>query len=440
LTPDEGGSGGGQAIIDVLELPTENINENVFYRVPSGSLVINQVVQNSYTVYCVNTLPESGDPATNLDQTQGWVYYNLSDGNLYGYVDDMLSAGLGVPAGWYEASILLGALGFGYSGVIRDILDDPNDSTFRLLLEYISYSYKEGKWTSNKTIGWAGTGPSAEKFNHPGNKALGSCSHAEGFYSHAEGDCSHAEGTTSYAKGDSSHTEGSETYAEGHCSHAEGIFSHAEGNRSHAEGDSTHAVGDSSHAEGNETYAKGYAAHAEGDYSRAEGYASHVEGNHSHAEGDSTHAEGLHSHAFGRSQHVQGEYNISDPNASHDDWWQRGLYAHIVGNGTSDEGRSNAHTLDWDGNAWFAGEVYVGSTSGTHEDEGKKKLATEEFVLNNSSGGSVDAVLYTEQALLEEQKVQARKNIGVDNAPRYFAVNAFNVGDNVLTAEMIGTA
>jgi hypothetical protein len=42
--------------------------------------------------------------------------------------------------------------------------------------------------------------------------------------------------------------------------------------------------------------------------------------------------------------------------------------------------------LDWNGNAWFQGDVYVSSTSGTNKDEGSKKLATEEFVLNNSSG------------------------------------------------------
>jgi hypothetical protein len=203
----------------------------------TGSLVINQLVQNNYTVYCVNELPEIGKPATNLEQTQGWVYYNVSDEILYGYVDDMLSAGLGAPVDWYEASILLDALGFEYSGVISNVLDDPGDGTFRLLLEYVLYFYKEGKWTSNKTIGWAGTGPSAEIFNHPSNKALGDASHAEGLSSYAEGFCSHAEGSSSIAGGSASHAEGSNSLAKGNFSHAEGLSSCAFGRSQHVQGE-----------------------------------------------------------------------------------------------------------------------------------------------------------------------------------------------------------
>jgi hypothetical protein len=375
----EGGSGGGgAAIIDVVELPTENIDENKFYRVLSGRLVFNQYIHNSYTVYCVNTLPESGEPATNLDQTQGWVYYNVSDGNLYGYVDSMLSAGLGVPAGWYEISILLGALGFGYAGVITDILDDPKDNSFRLLLEYVLHSYKGGKWTSHKTIGWVGTGISAEVFNNPFNIASGESSHAEGSYSHADGHSSHAEGDSSHAEGSYSHAEGCSSHAEGYSSHAEGCSSHAEGYSSHAEGDSSHAEGSYSHAEGCSSHAEGSSSHAEGSYSHAEGFASHAEGSWSHAEGSWSHAEGNYSHAVGRSQHVQGEYNIVDPDYNPELPAVRAKYAHIVGNGTGEDNRSNAHTLDWEGNAWFQGNVYIGGTG--QDDPNAKELATKEYV------------------------------------------------------------
>ena len=137
-------AGGGSAIIDVTELPTEGASESSFYRLLTGTLVYNQYTQDTYVCYCVETLPESGEPATNLDQTQGNVYYNLSDGELYGYVDDMLSMGLGVPAGWYPANTLLGALGYSYSGTITDIEDDPEDDAFRLLLTYTYHIYKDG--------------------------------------------------------------------------------------------------------------------------------------------------------------------------------------------------------------------------------------------------------------------------------------------------------
>lgn len=73
-------------------------------------------------------------------------------------------------------------------------------------------------------------------------------------------------------------------------------------------------------------------------------------------------------------------------------------YIHIIGNakyalvneygemiGVHDDHRSNAHTVDWSGNAWYAGDVYVGSTSGINKDGGSKKLATEDFVLENAS-------------------------------------------------------
>ena len=302
----EGGS--GAAIIDVVELPTGYVNEQAFYRVLSGSLVYNQHLQNAYTIYCVETLPETGLPATNVDQTEGNVYYNVADGAAYGYVDDMLSAALSVPSGWYPAATLLGALGFEYAGVITNIIDDPMDGKFRLLLEYVVYSYKNDNWTSHKTIGRAGTGRSAEIFNHPTN------------------------------------------LASGHSSHAEGVNTTASGGYSHAEGMDTTASGSQSHAEGNNTTASGdYGSHAEGVNTTASGnYGSHAEGYSTIASGPSSHAEGHHTKAIGENQHVQGKYNIEDPDSK---------YAHIVGNGKYDISRSNAHTLDWEGNAWYAGTV-----------------------------------------------------------------------------------
>jgi hypothetical protein len=138
---DVGVSGG---ILDVHKLPTENIKTNVFYRLLSGSLVFNGYVQEMYILHCVENLPEIGLPATNPDQSGGNVYYKTSNGEAYGYVDAMLSAGMGVPEGWYDASTLLNALGFSYSGTITDIYDDPCDDSFRILLSSDFYIYQDG--------------------------------------------------------------------------------------------------------------------------------------------------------------------------------------------------------------------------------------------------------------------------------------------------------
>ena len=106
----------------------------------------------------------------------------------------------------------------------------------------------------------------------------------------------------------------------------------------------------------------------------------HAEGKMTRAIGNQSHSEGLKTIATANEQHVQGRLNLIDT---------ENKYAHIVGNGQEHDDndpllytntRSNAHTLDWDGNAWFAGDIYIGSTSGKNKDEGSQKLATEEYV------------------------------------------------------------
>jgi hypothetical protein len=204
-------------------------------------------------------------------------------------------------------------------------------------LEYVIYSYKDGKWTSNKTIGWVGDGDGAEVFNLPWNKAYGAASHAEG-------------------RGTIAGVEGDVTYGQ------------------HAEGDGTRALGEASHAEGCRTEARGEYSHAEGDHSYAEGYASHAEGSYTYAIGAGSLAEGDSTIARGDYSHAQGKYNIEDT---------ENKYAHIVGNGTDYDARSNAHTLDWNGVAWFAGDVKVGGTG--QDDPNAKSLLD---AINNTGGGS----------------------------------------------------
>ena len=214
---------------------------------------------------------------------------------------------------------------------------------------------------------------------------------------------SHAEGNNTTASGDSSHAEGSGTTASDYYSHAEGDNTTASGNSSHAEGTNTTASGANSHAEGSSITASGYSSHAEGSGTTASGYSSHTEGTGTIASGDYSHAEGAGTIVSGNYSHAQGRYNIKDTS---------NIYADIIGNGTNYTARSNAATVDWEGNAWFAGDVYTGSTSGTNKDDGSKKLATEEYV---NSSIAANSVLYTAQSLTEEQKEQARKNIGAQD-------------------------
>lgn len=214
-----------------------------------------------------------------------------------------------------------------------------------------------------------------------GTKASGNPSHAEGYnttasgnISHAEGanttaseSCSHAEGDSTVASGTSSHAEGSTTTASGSVSHAEGSSTKATAATTHAEGDGTTASGPVSHAEGNRTTASGTSSHSEGDYTTASGQVSHAEGESTTASGNYSHAEGEGTIAAGKNQHTQGKYNIEDTNSK---------YAFIIGNGTSDSNRSNAFAVDWNG------KIYVnGDTNG--------------FDLSKSVGKNVEGTEYT---------------------------------------------
>ena len=182
--------------------------------------------------------------------------------------------------------------------------------------------------------------------------------------------------------------------------HAEGHTTTASGESSHAEGSGTTASDESSHAEGSGTTASGLNSHAEGSGTTASGARSHAEGRNTIASGFSSHAEGYGTTASRRSQHAGGEFNKRDTESQDSSY--RGKYIEIIGNGTNDSNRSNARTLDWEGNACYAGDVYTKSAA---MDENAKKLATEEYV-------NTQTVQVVEQSLTDEQKAQARTNIG----------------------------
>ena len=193
--PGEGGSGGGDAagaaIIDVTELPTENINEDVFYRLMTTSFLYGQFIKNDWTMYTVETLPQTGEMC--WDGTTAVAYYSVSDNDTFGYVDTNVSAAMGVPVGWYPASVLIPAVGKPYGGVITD-LTQAAEGTVYTFLQNVLHSYKDGVWSKIDVIGWRGTGESAEVFNHLSNVASGGCSHAEGYKTIASSFSQHVQG------------------------------------------------------------------------------------------------------------------------------------------------------------------------------------------------------------------------------------------------------
>lgn len=134
---------GGAAIIDVLELPIENINENAFYRLATARFVANQEYADEICAcHYVEALPETGEVCTDATMSFVIAYYSLTNNEAYGYVDSDLGAGLGLSAGWYPCSALCDVANITYGGIITDINDDPCDDGLRVLLGFDLYIYK----------------------------------------------------------------------------------------------------------------------------------------------------------------------------------------------------------------------------------------------------------------------------------------------------------
>lgn len=352
------------AIVDVTELPETDIREDVFYRVLTGTVYYDMMPYVWGSCHVVETLPETGEPATDANMQMINAYYAIDTESASGYLPSELASAFGLPAGWYPVGALLQAAQRPYGGIVYSREDMTKNREIYILIEGFVQHNDHGVWRSGNGVGWHGRGEGAEIFNSLKN----------------------------FADGYSSHAEGSDTMASGGTSHAEGF--------------STTASGDVAHAEGYYTKATGFYSHAEGGWSEASGEGAHAEGRHSEAKGFYSHAEGQRTIAAGRSQHVQGEYNIVDENEG--ETQARGKYAHIVGNGTSESNRSNAHTLDWDGNAYYAGDVYV-QGNGANDFSGAKKLATESSVeaVRSSIPTKVSALTNDSGYLTEHQDLTA---------------------------------
>lgn len=146
ISGGEGGSGGG--IIDVVEFPSNPSTSSIYrkWQVIKAEWVMdgNIVTDGGMTCEVVNTLPEVGEVC--YTGSVMYSYYQRADGECYGYVDSNLSATMGVPAGWYPAAVLFGALGFSYNGMI-DSLADATTGYFLLLTKkpHLYHYYDDNK-------------------------------------------------------------------------------------------------------------------------------------------------------------------------------------------------------------------------------------------------------------------------------------------------------
>lgn len=145
------GSGSSPAIVDTIALPETGIEDGVLYRVPNAVFIYNKEIldSNGFQIFCVNGLPEAGEPVTNADMSELKLYYNIADNTVSGYATAELGAAFGIPAGWYPAETVFQLAGSEYGGVITDIADDPADGKIRVLVGYEYYAHKLD-WNSLK--------------------------------------------------------------------------------------------------------------------------------------------------------------------------------------------------------------------------------------------------------------------------------------------------
>lgn len=137
------GASQSQAIIDVTVLPTEDINEGVFYRLMRAKFVSNFYWKApNWICHCVNELPNVGEPVTK-SMEDITAYYSVQQNEVYGYVDSFVSAAGGVPVGWYPIGVLGQAFDIKWGGVITDESDMTNDAA-HVLLSKDYYMYQNG--------------------------------------------------------------------------------------------------------------------------------------------------------------------------------------------------------------------------------------------------------------------------------------------------------
>ena len=98
--------GEGAAIIDVIGLPTENINFGAFYRLFSVNWAQNGAIYDSkVSVTHVDILPDEGVQGIDFSTNQCYLYCTTTDGQVYMYVTTEMAmiaseSGISIPVGW----------------------------------------------------------------------------------------------------------------------------------------------------------------------------------------------------------------------------------------------------------------------------------------------------------------------------------------------------
>lgn len=197
-------SGGGdnngpsEVFIDVTELPTENIRDDVIYRLLKATPLYDNTLDRVYIIcHCVNGLPQRGEKCFNRTYTGQYntgadvfLYYNAQDGKVYGYDNEDITSNSQTGMGWHpiedfiddllsQFARYVGDLIVGYGGVVTVNTNLKSDFLY-LLLEKEMFFYVGGAWSAVKSVGWPGEGRYAEVFNTRSNVARGWYSHAEG--------------------------------------------------------------------------------------------------------------------------------------------------------------------------------------------------------------------------------------------------------------------
>ena len=347
LAEAQGGDMGN--IIDVIALPTSDIDTKATYRVLNDTFVLDKMLRNDSTCHIVewDSVPtEPGESVLRIiDGVFSYVgYYNVKNNTVYGYfgndtiefllawvensslnflVKMTLKAYLqSMTAGWKTMQEIVSAVGtalsMSWGGVITSIEDADNVNKLYLYLSSRMFFYQNGVWVGmNAGVCMPGTGIGAVVFNHPDNTAPGMAARAGG------------RGTN--ALGDNSSTGGFGTFARG-------LNANADGDGTEADGPNANSHGEKTKAKGKNATSNGCLTEANGDHSSSRGY-------NTKANASASSADGIGTIADGEAQAVFGKYNIADA-----------VSIFIIGNGTQST-RSNAMAVDWNGNAEFAGNI-----------------------------------------------------------------------------------
>ena len=136
--PSGGGSGGGGAsIIYATEKPSTP--QQAIYVITENEISKVELMQGDEIVgngEVVDTLPEVGIPAANMDTLEFYAYYLPTTNEAYMYVDEIISAITegAFPVGWTTPENVAAFMGLDYGGVITSTEQATDEYSLYVLL------------------------------------------------------------------------------------------------------------------------------------------------------------------------------------------------------------------------------------------------------------------------------------------------------------------